>query len=484
MPPVGKQALIQGAYVARSYIANAQRCVNLYIEQNPPDAPFPTTHYPTPGLISFATPGTSGPNRGQYRATNGNAFTVVGDTVYMVTSAGVMTAVGTMATATGQCSMIDNGAYVLLVDGTATGYLFTVSGGSFSTIMGGNFYGATRVDYLDGYFILNQPGTRSFYISLFNSTAFDSLDIASKLTYPDLLVASVVLGREIWQIGQFKTEVWYNTGASDFTFGRMPGVAIDMGCNAAFSIAKASSALFWLAQDLNGHAQIVMGESYKVQRISTFAIEEAIRKYERIDDAVGYCYQQAGHTFYVLTFPSADATWVYDVGVSQVLGYPVWHQRGWSDENGVLHRQRPLGHMFAHGYNLVGDWQTGEIYRYDLESYTDDGDAVQRIRSFPHIKNHNRMVSYNWLMAEFDVGHAPGRLATDPVEVWLRWSDDGGASWGDPVTQSAGATGQFNTRIKWAPLGMGFDRVFELGWSHDAKTALNGADVDPEAADA
>lgn len=484
MPPVGKQALIQGAYTARSYIAEAQRCINLYIEPNPADAPYPTTHYPTPGLVRFGAPGTLGPTRCQYRATNGNAFEVIGNTVYMVSAAGVFSIVGTIGTSTGQCVMIDNGAYVMLVDGSISGYTFTVAGGSFATISDPNFYGGTRVDYLDGYFILNQPGTRNFYISLFNNIAFDALDIAAKLTYPDLLVASVVLGREIWQIGQFKTEVWYNTGASDFTFGRMPGVAIDMGCSAVYSIAKSGSSMFWLAQDLNGHAQIVMGESYKVVRISTYAIEEALRKYSRLDDAIGYCYQQAGHTFYQITFPSADVTWVYDVGVSQMVGYPVWHQRGWTDSDGVLHRHRTIGHMFAHGYNLVGDWETGELYRYDLDTFTDDGDAVQRIRSFPHIKNHNRMVSYNWLMAEFEVGQAPGRLATNPVEVWLRWSDDGGASYGDPVTQSAGATGQFNTRPKWAPLGMGFDRVFELGWSHDARTALNGADIDPETADA
>ena len=34
-----KIALTQGAYEARSAIADAQKCINLYAEKNPKDAP-------------------------------------------------------------------------------------------------------------------------------------------------------------------------------------------------------------------------------------------------------------------------------------------------------------------------------------------------------------------------------------------------------------------------------------------------------------
>lgn len=47
--------LIGGAYQAKSIIANAQRCVNLYPEANPQSdqPPSPATHYPTPGLVKI-----------------------------------------------------------------------------------------------------------------------------------------------------------------------------------------------------------------------------------------------------------------------------------------------------------------------------------------------------------------------------------------------------------------------------------------------
>jgi hypothetical protein len=50
-------------------------------------------------------------------------------------------------------------------------------------------------------------------------------------------------------------------------------------------------------------------------------LEYAIQSYGNITDAIGYTYQQDGHPFYVLIFPSAEATWVYDVSTQ------LWHER-------------------------------------------------------------------------------------------------------------------------------------------------------------
>jgi len=47
--------LIGGSYVARSIIANVQRCVNLYPEHNPKDAPVPVTLYQRPGFRPIST---------------------------------------------------------------------------------------------------------------------------------------------------------------------------------------------------------------------------------------------------------------------------------------------------------------------------------------------------------------------------------------------------------------------------------------------
>ena len=50
--------------------------------------------------------------------------------------------------------------------------------------------------------------------------------------------------------------------------------------------------------------------------------------YPMLSDAFGYCYSDGGHTFYVLTFPSGNATWVYDATTA------MWHERStWTGES-------------------------------------------------------------------------------------------------------------------------------------------------------
>jgi hypothetical protein len=464
--------LTGGAYAAKSVIADAQRSVNLYAEQNPQDANAPFTYYPTPGLTLVSTPPAAGESRCIYTATNGNRYEVVGANVYFVSAANAYKLLGIISSQAGPVSMADNGTSVFVVDGTANGYTISMTDNVMSPVSDTAFYGADKVDYVDGYFVFNQPGTQHFYISKFNDITFDSLDIASKSTYADNLVTLAVMHREIWLFGDLTTEVWYNTGASDFTFGRMPGVFIEHGCAAKHSVAKIDLALFWLSKDLQGQGCVFAGRNYAAERVSTHALEQEFLTYSRIDDAIGFAYLQGGHAFYVLTFPTANKTWCFDTATGQ------WHQRGYLEADGSISRHRMNCYSFNGGRNLVGDWQSGNVYMLDPNAYTDNGDTIEHIRSFPHISGADgNRVLFRQFIADMEVGNGlPGD--TDAPEIRLRWSDDRGRSWGNYVTASLGKVGEFLTSVQWQRLGYSRDRVFELSWSAPVKTALNGAFVD------
>lgn len=460
--------------MARSIIANAQRCVNLFPEANPPDSESPVTHYPTPGLTVVSTPPFSLPCRCLYTSSNGLLFSVVGSNVYNVVGT-VYTLLGTLNTFSGPVSMIDNGITIMIVDGSQVGYTIQLVGLAYAPIMDPAFYGANKVDFVDGYFILNQPATQEFYISLDLSTSFDPLDIAGKNTYSDNLVTLAVMHREIWLLGEVTSEVWYNTGASDFTFARMPGVFIEHGCAAKYSVAKIGLALFWLSKDLQGQCVVMKGENYQAERISTHALEQEFSTYSTISDAIGYSYMQEGHQFYMLTFPTANTTWCLDLATG------MWHQRAFMEIDGSLSRHRSNCHTFYKGQNLVGDWQTGVIYALDPTNYTDNGKPIDRIRSFPHMAQQGKRIMHRQLIADMEVGNGLPLDAGEP-EIRLRWSDDRGASWGNYVSQSLGKVGAFKTSIQWQRLGYARDRVYELSWSVPVKTALNGAFLDIKAA--
>lgn len=478
--------LVSGAYQARSVVASAQRCVNMYPEKNPGDsqAPVPVVHYPTPGLRLLVALPTVATVRGLYRATNGDLFAVAGRDVFFIDNSWAVTKLGTIGDLPTPVSMADNGDVLVLVDGSTNGYAIDLTSHTFAALFADPaFYGSDRVDYCDTYFIFNRPGTRQFYISLSQvsfamltagpaGSAFDPLDIVAKTGGADPLVAVIVARRELWVVGALTTEVWVNSGAADFTFQSLPGAFIDHGCVARYSLAKQDVSTFWLSQDREGRGIVVQGSGYQVQRISTHAIEADISSYSRIDDAIGYCYQQQGHAFYVLTFPTADRTWAYELSSGQ------WHELAWTDPNGGLHRHRANCCTFAYGANVIGDWQSGRLYALDPDVFTDDGNPVVRIRTFPHLVKDGKRITYQSFVADMQTGTLAGTTTANPPLVWLRWSDTRGASYGNPVTRSLGSAGQYDVQAKWWRLGVARDRVFELSWSAPVRTALLGAFIE------
>ena len=309
-------------------------------------------------------------------------------------------------------------------------------------------------------------------------SAVNALNIAAKTGFADLLQGLLVIHREIWLFGKQTIEVWGDAGNPLFPFQIMSGVFIQRGLLAPYSLAKFDLMPFWLGSDPTGRGIVFMGSQYNAVRISTFALEQAIQQYPTLEDAIGFTYQQNGHAFYVLNFPSGDATWVYDINTQ------LWHQRGTVDQDGTVHRALPISYANAYGKDIVQRWDTGDLMLYDTEVYDELGEPVTRIRGFPHIQDELRRIVYNHFIADMEVGQpiGPNTASAYPRSVLLRWSDTAGQTWSEPLALNL-TPGKFNQLLKWNRLGMGRDRVFEIQWTAAVKTALNGAWISLIAAD-
>ena len=489
-------ALIGGSYSTRSIIASAQRCVNLFPEVNPRESALvPMTHYQRYGLVPKLVVG-DGPIRQLYRPSTGvGGYVVSGNQVFQIDQNWNPTLLGTITSGrTNPCSFIDNGIQLMLVDGSPNGWTANLIGtANFQQIVDstGIFNGATRLDYIDTFVLWNIIGTNQFGSTLSNQIQpFDPLYFAAKTDYPDLLQTLIVNRHEILLLGQLKSEAWYDAGNPLFPFAELPGAYVEHGIAAPYSVCSQDISVYWIAQNLQGTGMVMRYRGYTTSRVSNHAVEYAIRQMHLsvgIDDAIGYTYQIDGHVFVVFQFPKGNQTWVFD----EAVGDPMlaWHQEAWTDpSDGSLNRHRGNCAAFINDTNVVGDWQNGTIYETSPDAYTDTVNGnkgpITFVRTFPHIgagvgstgqiiDYDGRRITFNAFMADFEAG-ASGLQGAEQ-DIFLRWSDDRGRTWGNPIRQTAGAAGQFDGQPAWRDLGTARYRVFELQYSIDGPAALNGA---------
>ena len=474
-----KSPILGSSYVARSINAADNRMVNLFPEVVPEGGKEAGFLNRAPGLKFQQAIGV-GPIRALWaHQTNGSDFYVVSGTeFYKVTG---LTATPTKlgdVTGTGPVSIADNGTQIFLAC-NGPSYIYNEVTNVFAQITDPDFPGATTVGYLDGYFVFNEPNSQKVWVTaLLDGTSVDPLDFASAEGSPDGLVGLIVDHREAWLFGTDSVEVWYDAGSADFPLTRIQGAFNEIGCVAAFSIAKLDNGLFWLGTDARGQGIVYRANGYTGQRVSTHAIEYAIAQYGNISDAIGYTYQQEGHAFYVLTFPSANATWVYDVATQ------AWHERaGWNTAIGQFTRHRSNCQCNFNGNTVVGDYENGNIYTLDLNVYADNGGIQKWLRSWralPTGQNNLKRTAQHSLQldCESGTGLITGQ-GSDP-EIMLRWSDDGGHTWSNEHLSKMGKIGEYYRRVFWRRLGMTLklrDRVYEVSMTDPVKTAIVGAEL-------
>jgi hypothetical protein len=163
--------------------------------------------------------------------------------------------------------------------------------------------------------------------------------------------------------------------------------------------------------------------------------------------AIGFTYQQEGHYFYVLQFPDAGKTWVYD------MTSDTWHERKsgegpWRITSTIENNQQVFGFDGSR-----------RIYKIDASLPTEDGAPILRQMVFPNIHFEDKRLSFDKLRLDLQVGK--GDVSIEP-KVILDYSDDGGETFRNSLTMSLGRAGQYLTRPVFYRLGQARNRVFRI----------------------
>ena len=480
------------SYVSQSLRAADQRCVNWYVENiEVGNETFQTALYPTPGFATHET-FTESPVRGMIEQ-NGRCFAVVGQTFYEVfkdPSTTTAVAHGTVAFDTNPATMaanVDAGDQIFITSG-GQGYVYTLSTDAFALVngSGGASLALEQCDFLDGFFLGLDADTSTLRISDLNAgQTWDDTQYAQRTAGSDPWQSMVVTHRDIWLFGKQTTEVWYNAGASPFPFAAIPGAFLEQGISAPFSAKRVGNTVMWLGGSEDGVGVVWRANGYSPERVSTHAVENSIQGYARagisISDAVAWTYQEDGHLFYGLNFPTAKATWVFDATTE------LWHERGTWDSDAVSYKAwQPQYCVYAFGKHLVGDRETGTIHEMSIDKFNDVGGVpIRRIRRTPHVASDNNWMFYNSLQLAMQtgIGLTEGDSADPPVQgsdpqVMMRWSDDGGETWGNEHWAGAGKIGEYGARAIWRRLGRGYDRVYEIIVSDPVPWRITGAYLD------
>lgn len=456
---------VGGSYEAYSKNLNSQTCVNFYPELSP-NGKSVSALYNTPGLDQFIDLGAETIRGGI--VVNELLYIVHKNKFYEINNAGAQTSRGTLNTSEGVVSIAHNGTQICIVDGT-NGYIYTIATTTLTQISDVDFpNGCTSVTFLASRFVTDSTTTgRLYWSALLDGTNWSGLSYATAEADPDSIKRVISNNGQLYLFGADTLEPWFTTTDTSLPYSPIGGAAREWGTSARWSVAKTGDTLVWLSVK-NGGYKIVMLNGIEPVPISTPALEYAVASYNRdygISDAEAYSYTEAGHTFYVISFPTANKTWVYDINSGH------WHERRSGDS-------RHLSRFYFHfiNYHIVSDYSTGKLYKMRNDIYTDNGSLIKRERRAEAIYNENKPFFIGEIQVDFEAG--VGNNSTVNPIASLRYSKDGGHTWSNKKHRPVGKKGEYSKRAIWRRQGRSYNRVYELSVSDPVKWVITGATIE------
>lgn len=369
--------------------------------------------YPTPGLNQLWQLG-SAPMRG-LTTVQGRTVAIQGTNVWELFAGGNSTLRGNVAS-DGRPVSLAGGPTQLLMASQQIAYVLDLGTNLTTPVAQLANIPILQVAYSDGFGLALTGQTPGKIQSSGNPGA--GIDLTqwpgNQATIPSVFsdnpVGIFLDHRNLWVFGPKATQPYYDSGNFPFPFDIIDGALIETGLAAPFSVAKLDNSIFWLGADERGQGIVWRANGFQPVRVSNHAIEFAIQGYATIADAVAYSYQDQGHSFYVLSFPTAQKTWVYDAAVGQ------WHERGyWNLIPAKFTQHRAMFHTFNFGMHLVGDPTTGNVYQMSIpvsvgstyQFVTDNGNPIRRLRRAPHISQEQEWLFHQQLQVDVETGLGP-----------------------------------------------------------------------------
>lgn len=468
----GRIPLFGLGQASKSPYVTAKELQNMYAEQRPQGEKSIIVGFQTPGQALFTDFGAT-PARGgmEFDALN-SAFIVHRGVLWEVNNAGVQTNRGMLLTTTGRVSMSDNGTQIMIVDGQF-GYIYNTVTNVFAQITDVDFpANPVTVTFLAGRFIVNLVDSSRFYVSdLYDGLSWDSLNFANAETSPDPIVAVLASNGQLVLFGTRTTEYWGQSGTLDFAFTLIQGTATEWGLAATWSLAKYDNSYAGLFKNRMGEVMVAKIAGYLPEKISTVDFDSIINGYMDVADASAYSYMLGGHPMFVINFPAAGFTWLFDGSTG------IWSKL---KSFGLTRHNGEFGFSFLNR-TLISDYNEGRLYTLSANELTDNGASIERSITSETVA----LPGLEWLSVdclrldmEVGVGTTVGQ-GSDP-QIGLEVSRDNGKTWGAQMWKTIGAIGEYLLTIEWRRLGTARNFVFRFTVTDPVNLVLVSACVNPD----
>ena len=391
--------LLHQSMQVKSPDENQSYLLNMYLEENGEGAKYKVSAYPTPGYTQwYQLP--SAPLfliQGLYQK-NGLLYLVWLQQVSSISSTGVKIDIGGLtgwsgygsqsnllpvkiASIQNEIMFLDQGPINTSYVGYTNGYFYNISANTFTSISS-NFpsnppNGATCLCAQDEFFLVNQGLTNVFQQStVSDASSWPALNFDSATGNSNNIINIISSHKQPYIMCADTIEIWYNAGTSPITFNPYNGLMIEYGCESRDAIVQADNTIFFLGHNKGGGYGIYRIQDYSPSKISNRGIDYQLSTFSTVSDSWAWTFQKEGHEFIVFTFPTGNATFVYDITTQQ------WFNMD-SNVGGVHQYNRIRYHSFCYGKNIVADATynlstSSTLYYLDNTSWTDAGTAIKR----------------------------------------------------------------------------------------------------------
>lgn len=323
----------------------------------------------------------------------------------------------------------------------------------------------THLATIDQYVLANDAGSGVVKFSDINDlTSWDPLAFFTAESRPDDIVAIDEGFREIIALGRETVEFWINDGQNPFS--RIPGSAQPFGTEAPYSLTLIGSTWMWLDQ----YRRFATMQGRQVVNVSS-PYDRLIQRYSAVDNAIGYAVSFEGMTLYVLTFPTAGETLVYNYSTGE------WHKWGyWQSQSGVYQRFRGSAYAYARAWNqhLIGDHSNGKIYKMSRTYFTDNGNPIRSLLRTGHI-NHGAYWDKRSEIVRLHCKRNSANTTTPDPQISMRRRINNRPEWGQERWKSLGQTGQAYPYIDWRRNGIYKTCQYEFVHADDSDLVMMGA---------